>query len=158
MSRTAIFEEQTVARTYAAGRRRDGGFTLVEILVTLLIASIGLLGIAALHSFSLRNNYDALMRSHASALASDIADRMRANADEVNAVSDYWLVFGQTKTVTPGSSQALADVVEWEETLGEQLPNGDGQIQFNAATRVVSISVRWGERGTDMTFRTDTEI
>ncbi|MGH8175840.1 MAG: type IV pilus modification protein PilV [Steroidobacter sp.] len=141
-------------RTPALGRHRAAGLTLVEILITLLVVSIGLLGVAGLHSFSLRNNYDALMRSHASALASEIADRMRVNRNLVytGAASDYDIVISDAApAVVTGSSQAIRDVAEWLATLGEQLPNGDGRIAINQATRVVTIEVQWGERGDSVT-------
>jgi type IV pilus assembly protein PilV len=139
-------------------RRRSHGFTLVEILVTLLIVSIGLLGIAALHSFSMRNNYDALLRSHASALASDITDRMRSNQAAVNvADSEYNVAFGERPA---GPSRAIADILEWKDTLAEQLPEGDGQIAIDEATWIVTVSVQWGERdqAEPMLFTTETEI
>ena len=56
-------------------RLQNSGFTLVEVLVTLVILSVGLLGIAALQTASLRNNLDSAMRSQASLLAADIAVR-----------------------------------------------------------------------------------
>jgi type IV pilus assembly protein PilV len=147
-------------------RHRSAGFTLVEILVTLLIVSIGLLGIAALHSFSLRNNYDALLRSHASALASDIADRMRANVtairdgDEMVANSEYQVDIGEDPEPAEDASQAAIDVDEWKQALAEQLPTGDGSIAINEATGIVTITVQWGERDQDdpMVFTTETEI
>lgn len=144
------------ARTFLGPR--SGGFTLVEVLVTLLIVSIGLLGIAALHSFSMRNNYDSLLRSHASALASDITDRMRSNPAAVNvAGSQYNVTFGERPA---GATRAIADILEWKDTLADQLPEGDGQIAIDEATWIVTISVQWGERdqADPMVFTTETEI
>lgn len=151
-------------RRYVAMKRsfhqaKSSGFTLVEILVTLLVISIGLLGVAGLHSLSLRNNYDALMRSHASALASDIADRMRANQAAVVDGGEYDDVeLGAAPTIDATSSQAAIDVFEWKEALAAQLPDGDGAIAIDVATRIVRIDVQWGERGNTMTFTTETEI
>lgn len=148
-------------------RRHATGLTLVEILITLLVVSIGLLGVAGLHSFSMRNNYDALMRSHASALASEIADRMRVNRDLVytGGASDYNIAISDAApAVVTGSSQAVRDVNEWLATLANQLPNGDGRIAIDQATRVVTIEVQWGERGDGVTaadtmsFTTETVI
>jgi type IV pilus assembly protein PilV len=147
--------------TQSVHRRLAGGFTLVEILVTILVISIGLLGVAGLHSFSLRNNYDALMRSHASALAADIADRMRSNRDEVYVDvgdSEYEIALGAEPELDDASSRALVDVAEWKDTLGAQLPDGDGSIAVDQDTRTVTIVIQWGERGMDMTFTTETEV
>lgn len=141
-------------------RKRSAGLTLVEILITLLVMSIGLLGVAGLHSLSLRNNYDALMRSHASALASDIADRMRANRAAAIQGGEYdtAAVLGSTPTIVADSTQAAIDVSEWKETLDAQLPEGDGSIDIVDATGIVTIKVQWGERGNTMLFETETEI
>jgi type IV pilus assembly protein PilV len=148
-----------VRQAPSINRRRAAGLTLVEILITLLVASIGLLGVAGLHSFSLRNNYDALMRSHASALASEIADRMRVNRNLVYtgaAPSEYSIAISDAApAVVTGSSQPIRDVADWLETLADQLPNGDGRIAIDQATRVVRIEVQWGERG-DGTTDADT--
>ena len=55
------------------------GASLIEILVTVLIVSIGLLGLAALQVNSMRYNHDAYMRSIALTQAQAMADRIRAN-------------------------------------------------------------------------------
>jgi type IV pilus assembly protein PilV len=55
------------------------GFTLIEVLVTLLIVAIGLLGLAGLQVTGLRSNLSSEARSQASLLANDIIERMRAN-------------------------------------------------------------------------------
>lgn len=139
-------------------RQRTAGLTLVEILITLLVISIGLLGVAGLHAMSLRNNYDALMRSHASALAGDIIDRMRANSAAVMVGGDYDEIdFDEDVEIEDDSPQATIDVAEWKETLDSQLPDGKGAITVKASG-VVTIEVQWGERGNNMSFITETEI
>lgn len=64
---------------------RQVGVGLIEVLVSLLVLSIGLLGLAALQAQSLRFTTDAYLRSQATVLASDIIDRIRANRDNVAA-------------------------------------------------------------------------
>ncbi len=59
--------------------RRPSGFTLIEILVTLVILSIGLLGLAGLQIGGLRANMDSEQQSKATMMADDIIERMRAN-------------------------------------------------------------------------------
>jgi type IV pilus assembly protein PilV len=142
----------------SSNRSRQAGLTLIEILIAVLIISIGLLGVAGLQAFSLRNNHDALMRSHASALAADIADRMRANRADALA-QRYDTTFGATRAVT-GSPPPLADfdVNEWLNTLAAQLPSGLGQVDVDPATNIALISIRWGESDGTSDFQTETEI
>lgn len=133
------------------------GFTLTEILVALVIISVGLLGVAGLHSMSLRNNFDALIRSHASALADEIADRMRTNRTRALA-GDYNITIDATRT---GTTLADTDLISWKTRLAAQLPNGKGSIALAVApSRLVTITIQWGERDqTDpVTFVTQTEI
>ncbi|MCF6323043.1 MAG: type IV pilus modification protein PilV [Gammaproteobacteria bacterium] len=67
--------------------RKLRGFTMVEILVTIIILSIGLLGVAALQVTGMRSVNSASHRTHAAILVDDIAERMRANPPAVNSNS-----------------------------------------------------------------------
>jgi type IV pilus assembly protein PilV len=120
-----------------------GGFTLVEVLVTMVILAVGLLGVAALHTASLRNNLDSALRSQASVLAADIADRMRGNRDAALA-GDYDIAIGATRTLVAGSPLVDRDVKAWKDLLAQALPNGDGSIVRTGD--VFTITVQWGER------------
>jgi type IV pilus assembly protein PilV len=144
---------------------RTGGFTLVEVLVTLVILSAGLLGVAALHGASLRNNLDSAFRSQASVLAADIADRMRGNRNAALA-QNYDLAIGDaTPTLTGTPTLAQRDLNAWRMLLGQALPNGTGAIDLTPATGICLITVQWGERAREgepgnptMTFQTRTQI
>ncbi|MFZ3288159.1 MAG: type IV pilus modification protein PilV, partial [Telluria sp.] len=59
--------------------QRQQGFSLIEVLITMLIVSIGLLGIAGIIVTNLKHNQSSYARTQASLLVSDIVDRMRAN-------------------------------------------------------------------------------
>jgi len=60
-------------------RARRGGFSLIEVLVSILVLSFGMLGVASLLAASLSGSHTASMRTQAIVLADDLADRMRAN-------------------------------------------------------------------------------
>ena len=60
-------------------RNSQRGFSLVEVLITLVIMSIGMLGIAGLYVQSMQAGRTSTFRHHAVTLASDVADRIRAN-------------------------------------------------------------------------------
>ena len=59
---------------------RNNGFTLIEVLVSMVIMAVGLLGLAGLQTLSLRDNQDDYLSSQATALAYEMSDRIRANA------------------------------------------------------------------------------
>lgn len=130
---------------------RASGLTLIEILVSLVVVSMGLLGVAALQMYTFKGNYEALVRSHASALASDIADRMRVNRAAVRLTSgesEYQMGYGMPAGGTD-LSLAKLDMLEWKRSLAARLPDGDGSIDIIESTGWVTIRVRWGERSDD---------
>jgi len=147
----------------AAHRQR--GMTLIEVLVTLILISVGLLGVAALQLTSLRSNQDAYVRSQASALAGDILDRMRANQAKA---SSYVTALNGT-----GSGSAVADLTAWQAAIQAALPGdpakkgGSIAVSGDLVTgQVATITIQWGERADKATgaaaqtvkFQTRSEI
>lgn len=59
--------------------RRRSGFTLLETMVATLVVAIGLLSLSGAQLFSLRSTHQGLLRSQATAIANDMAERLRAN-------------------------------------------------------------------------------
>jgi type IV pilus assembly protein PilV len=140
--------------------------TLIEVLVTLVLISVGLLGVAALQLTSLRSNQEAYVRSQASALAADILDRMRTN--QVGVLKGDYAVKGAPPiadgTGTAGTP-ASADLIAWVRAIDNTLPgNPTGSVSI--AGRVITVEIGWGERGDRatalaaqfVTFKTRTEI
>jgi len=66
---------------------RQRGASLIEILVAVLIVTFGILALAALQANSVRYNKTSELRTVASLLAKDMADRMRANVTGVQVLS-----------------------------------------------------------------------
>jgi type IV pilus assembly protein PilV len=64
------------------------GFTMVEVLIALFILSIGLLGMAGIQVQGLRGTTSSTMRSQATILANDIAERARINTAAIQAAAD----------------------------------------------------------------------
>jgi type IV pilus assembly protein PilV len=130
--------------------------TLIEALVSLLILSIGLLGVAGLQMQALRSNHGAHLRSQATVLAHDIADRMRANRTAA-LDGDYVVAVGD---VPEGGTLADLDVVAWKESLADILPSGDGSVVLagTPANPVAVIRVEWTDRLGPDWFLTETEL
>ena len=59
--------------------QNHGGFSLIEVLIALVIMSVGMLGIAGLYVEGMNAGRTSIFRHHAVTLASDVADRIRAN-------------------------------------------------------------------------------
>jgi type IV pilus assembly protein PilV len=116
------------------------GATLIEVLVTLLVAGIGVLGAASLQMNAVKFNHLANTRSYASILAYDVSDRMRANRDDALA-GRYDLAM----TANPPSGAAIyaVDIREWLTELSTALPGGDGSI--GRTGNVFTIEVNWDE-------------
>lgn len=135
---------------------RSDGFTLVEVMVAVLVLSIGLLGIASLQATSLRNNNDASMQTRASYIVSDMADRMRANTSQAgNYAGNYMAadpspvnVSCQSGSCTP-TGILQKDVAQWNTQL-QSLPAGQGTVTALAGS-LYAITVRWDEARTGAT-------
>lgn len=137
---------------------RVSGLSLIEVLVTLTIFSIGLLGLGALQVIGLRMAHDSSLRNVAATHAADMADRIRANPIEANngLTSTYNNAAGAATASSAclgldgggdanGSScspsdMALHDFAEWQSAITgsaasgfypamtRTLPNGQGIV------------------------------
>lgn len=109
------------------------GVTMVEVLVSIVIVAIGILGLTALQGVSLRNTTSASLRSTASVLAHDMADRLRANPDGVLAGYYHGLPAAPTQTDCESKScsdqeQAKYDYWRWNQEVANTLPKGVGYV------------------------------
>lgn len=122
------------------------GFSLLEVLIAVLIFSLGLLGLAALLVLSVKTNHSAYLRTQASFLAQSMADRMRANSRSIWA-GDYNDDAYPVTATAPAcddsapcsfSSTATRDKAIWSAQLQDSLPAAAGKI---ACERNSSITV-----------------
>ena len=119
------------------------GFSLIEVLVSIVILSVALLGTAGLMGASMRNTNTAYMRSQATVLADDYMDRMRANVGEATS-GRYNVDFGPTCASTGGL--AGWDCEEWTTNVSTTLPGGDAEVRVTPAPDgIVTITINWGD-------------
>jgi len=131
-------------------KQRQTAFTLFEVLIAILILSVGLLGLASLQANSLRSNNSSYMRSQASVLAYDMADRIRANrtADYIAPLPNgAQLASCLTAPGCSPNSMAQNDIFEWQTAVGNTLPLGSGAITLNG--NVYTISISWDDNFSD---------
>jgi len=135
--------------------RKSKGFSLVEVLIALIIMSVGMLGIAGLYVQSMQAGRTSMLRHHAVTLAGDIADRIRANP---TAGAAYTAADGaDNNCVAKGAvcnvaEMAAHDIDLWQAQAASFLPDFEDDreqvvIAFDAAALppTFTVTVRWDE-------------
>lgn len=127
---------------------KNRGFTLLEVLISILVLAFGLLGLAGMQTLTVTNNLLAEHRSVASLIAYDLVDRMKANNSSAgNYLSTFMLPTAAANqaaclTVAGCTSAQMAqhDLFEWNQIITNSLPRGTGTITINAITYTISIN------------------
>ncbi|NOQ77116.1 MAG: type IV pilus modification protein PilV [Methylococcaceae bacterium] len=137
---------------------KNKGFTLLEVLITVIILAVGLLGLAGLQVKSMRNNLSSEHRSQAALLAYDMADRIRSNQKQAKlgnasryvgniptAASAAALGCNTLATACSWSSIAEVDLAEWQNTLTNTLPGASASGAISSLDGVFTITVNWDD-------------
>lgn len=141
------------------------GFSLIEVLVSLVIVSVGVLGVASLQIQSLQQNREAFFRAEATYLANGIMDRIRANSQQVYSLPiNSAPVSATTCLLTNCNSAEMAsfDLAEWQcsiRSINEagatysicsqlgvtgSLPLGSGRVTESLTTaNLFEVEVQW---------------
>ncbi len=119
--------------------RRQRGVSLIEVLVAMVVLSIGLLGVGALQTSGLRVGQSSFYRAQAAQFATDMADRMRANLGDAR---NYGLAI--TDPAPTGTTVLDRDRADWLTKL-RTLPGGGGAIAVDLGTNTVTITVQWDD-------------
>lgn len=132
---------------------RQGGVSLLEVMIAVLVLAVGVLGAATLQLSAIRYNASAGYSTHASLIASDLLDRMRANSGQlaqyaVAAVSGECVTRPDASTLATSNNVAAANIVtrdraDFFESVTCQLPRGAGSIAINDNRATITLS--WSE-------------
>jgi type IV pilus assembly protein PilV len=133
------------------------GFSLVEVLVALIIMSVGMLGIAGLYVQSMQAGRTSILRHNAVTLAGDVADRIRSNPRAGNAYTDpngadNGCVNGGVNCTE--AEMAEHDILLWKIQADDTMPNGLVTITFDNAVNPpdYTIAITWDEPGEVMDY------
>jgi type IV pilus assembly protein PilV len=143
---------QSIPGSLAAkpGARRQRGDTMIEVLVTIIIIAVGVLGAAALQVTTLKNLSSSHSASVAAIVAEEFGERMLANptaalADEyVHSTAPQAYPDCTANACTPAQLAAY-DMGTWWVDLNNMLPSGRGEVTRNAGTDTFVLTVRWDE-------------
>lgn len=106
---------------------RNAGFSLIEVLVTILILMVGLLGLAGLQGRALTSQMEAYQRSQALILLKDMQDRINANRS--NAASYVTTLGTGSACPAAGATVASVDLHDWcNALLGAAEVQGGGNV------------------------------
>ena len=137
------------------------GFSMIEVLVTLLIISLALLGTAGLQAYSMRLSQGGQFRTQAVFLVADLAERMEAN--KAGAVAGSYVLANSNVAnllstacidgaCTP-PNLATFDLSQWQNAVAANLPRSSWTVAQtvvgNPATYTITIS--WVDRRSDTT-------
>jgi len=108
------------------------GFSLIEILVSVFVVSIGMLGVARMEILAKESNIEAVQRTTATQLAHDITEKMRANPSQLASyvgitVGNNSLGTPGTACNTPSSACTAANLATWDKYSWEQAMMGAGE-------------------------------
>lgn len=122
------------------------GFTLIEIMVTLVVMTIGLLGLAGLQATAMQSNSGATLRTQAVIYANDMAERIRANPD---AVTNNQFLNVTTAAINCGAAPPVPYCEEfWDVGAGVAvLPPAGGCTSNQLATFDINTWFCGGSRG-----------
>jgi type IV pilus assembly protein PilV len=131
--------------------RSQSGFSLVEVLIALVIMSVGMLGIAGLYVESMQAGRTSSFRHNAVTIASDVADRIRANP---RGAVDYEGAGGNNNCVLGNvdcnpQQMAANDIDLWARQATATLPQGAVAITYDDTVNPpeYTIVVSWTEAG-----------
>ena len=151
-------------------KKRTHGVSLIEVMVAVLVLSVGLLGMASLMGVSLRNTQSANYRTQAANLAYEFLDTVRANRVNAGVFSRTVWSAPTCDPATPpdyqcdsGSSSAICDLDRVVDHVCRVLPNGRirAAIAADAVTPsrlVATVDVCWTDDRTESSGDCDSAL
>jgi type IV pilus assembly protein PilV len=143
-----------------SGRQRArlaAGFSLIEVLVSLVVIAASLLGVSAMVMRVQNDAYSAMLRTEATAFAMDISEKMLANKVNVIANPSNYTISSTSQpscssfTSTSAVSVDVRDISEFFCMIKQNLPSGTATITPDATTNPtkLNITIQWNDsRGT----------
>ena len=150
--------------------KHQRGITLIESLVAIVVAALGILGILGVQMRTLSDTSTTVRRAQAIRLIEDLSERMKVHPNALNNIADYTIGWRTGAAPTSQASKlctgattcthtefAAYDLREWKRAVERALPLGDANVFFAPAEtdagsrRQVGVLIRWRENERDAT-------
>ncbi|MEQ1661152.1 MAG: type IV pilus modification protein PilV [Thiobacillus sp.] len=127
--------------------RRQRGVSLLEVLISVVVLSVGLLGLAGLQAVTLKNNTSAYQRSLATMMAYDVIDRIRADLPN------------RANYVVAMNAAGAGNVLLWKNGVKADLPDGNASVAISV-TEKVTVTIQWDDNrdGVPIQMVTETNL
>ena len=151
--------------------KRESGFAMLEVLISMLIIMFGVLGLAGMQMLAINNTENARYQSLATVLASSMAAKMQANkaywaapatlisvgTTITNSPSSY--AYSCINTVCSPADMATSDLKQWQANITTLLPSGTARIDCPGLTSptVCNLTVIWSVKNIALNNPTGTE-
>ncbi|WP_374008219.1 type IV pilus modification protein PilV [Delftia lacustris] len=151
---------------------RHRGITLIETLIALVVAALGILGVLGMQMRTLADSQTGVRRAQAIRLIEDLSEHTRVNPNSLGQIDNYLSGWNSTPTRTTDcatsacapSALAAFQMNRWKTSVSQRLPGGDANVFIaedevaNAGTgnqRQLGVMISWreNERSGDATYR-----
>ena len=135
-----------LANTGRGARGNQGGIVILEVLMAVLVFSVGILGMISLQANAIKLAGDSKLRADASYLAGQMISQMWIDRPHL---AEYVHNAGGSDCTFTGTASSSAHVSEWlgdtdkPGTLLGSLPNASSQIKVETGTGMVTVTVCW---------------
>ena len=129
-------------RTTVRQRNEQSGFSMLEVLVSILVLSIGAIGAAGMQVAALKDSGSANSRYRAASLAGAMADTLRADRTVAITESTDFVSSVATGSCT---ATALTPVKRWQNQIACELPGGKGGVDVDGYTKRAIVTVEWND-------------
>lgn len=119
----------------------------MEVLVAMVITSVGLLGLAMLQVQGLKFNTNAYLRTQSTLLANEIIDRIRTNPGGDYTVDMSSFTTPDCTTGCNANDVAKVDLVTWFNTMQGTLAKPSFTITQASGETELVVTIMWEERG-----------
>lgn len=155
---------QEVKLNYSISTQRQNGASLIEVLISIFVLAVGLLGLASLQVNAMKFEKSSSQRAEASQATYDLSERMRANfVDQATTALTYSYLTNyatshaaahsppNTCNVADCTTEMIAanDMAEWLRSLQRRISGGTGYVAVvpGASVLTFDIAIMWNEQG-----------
>ncbi len=132
------------SRSVPSHKSRQCGFSMIEVLVAILIVSVGLIGMALLQSMALKYSQSSNYRTQAVNLSSNLLEQVRANRAEASSYVGTFSATSGTCASTGNSVPSATFMNEWRCQMHKQL-GGGARAVVSRTNNQIQVQITWAD-------------